>query len=110
MASRNEKVFFGFLFGGIGLCFLFAISPVLLLLLAGFATSHLGCVVNEGNAHPCLVLGIDIGEMLYLGALGGFLPFITIPAGIVLAGIYTVLMLVSDRIFRFTKPKAKAPV
>ena len=40
-----------------------------------------GCRVDEAGTHPCVVFGMDIGEMLGTMFLMGWLFLLTIPAG-----------------------------
>lgn len=60
---------------------LFAIAPILSLLLASGMASWQGCHLNEATAHPCVVLGVDIGGLLALMFVAGWLALMTMPAG-----------------------------
>jgi hypothetical protein len=54
-----------------------AALPVAMLLISGIvALAGGGCAVDEGNPHPCVVLGIDFGGMLYALSLLGLLGLI----------------------------------
>jgi hypothetical protein len=47
-----------------------------------------GCPVDEGNVHPCVVLGRDIGSLLYDLFVTGWFFLLTIPTGLIAAGIH----------------------
>lgn len=83
--TRNVLVYLGI--------FLFSISPLLLAISAGTVGKWLGCQVNEGNAHPCICFGRDIGRLLYACFVMGWLSLITGPVGLALAIGYTVWLL-----------------
>ena len=61
----------------------FALSPLALAIGAGEFGASMGCQVDEGGAHRCLVLGSDIGDLLNEMFVFGWLMFLTLP----LAGI-----------------------
>ncbi|HRK20116.1 MAG TPA: hypothetical protein PK970_14270, partial [Hyphomicrobiaceae bacterium] len=60
----------------------FAIAPMLSMLLAGTIASHYGCTLNEGNPHPCVIAGADRGHTLYNMAMMGWLTIFTLPYGV----------------------------
>ena len=47
--------------------------------LVALAQSGLGCNVHEGNPNKCLLLGVDIGELLYALGMIGMLGAMTSP-------------------------------
>ncbi len=102
MANPKAKVFFRFLYGGLGLIALIAFSPIIIGLIGFFISWKFGCEMNEGGPSPCLILGIDFGEFLAVGSTGAFIIFLTLPAGFVAAGVYTGLLFILNRIFKFT--------
>jgi hypothetical protein len=53
--------------------------PALMLAASLAASSALDCRVDEGSAHPCLLLGADIGGLLYTGFTMGWLLLVTLP-------------------------------
>ncbi len=63
----------------------FAILPILSILLTIVAAALFGCSVNETAPRSCPTPLGDWGEMLYLLGVFGWLIFISIPVGI--AGI-----------------------
>ena len=70
-------------------------APLSIALAAGGLASALGCELNEGSIHPCLLFGSDIGETLYTMFVAGWLTIIGIPyavgALIVLAVVAAIL-------------------
>ena len=56
--------------------------PIFSVLVAGGIATLNDCALHEGNPNPCLILGVDIGEILYfLGVMGWFM-LISIPLGL----------------------------
>ena len=56
--------------------------PMLAVLLTVAVTFATGCQVDEGNSHPCIVMGHDIGDTLYAGLIMVFLAGPALPFGI----------------------------
>jgi hypothetical protein len=63
------------------LCVVTAIAwlPFLLVLTAGLFATVFGCTLNEGDSHPCVVAGIDFGELLYVAGVSGWFMLVTFP-------------------------------
>jgi hypothetical protein len=61
--------------------FLFTAGPILVALTAGLVALALGCQLDEGNIHACLLLGIDLGGVLYFFGMFGWFTLMTIPFG-----------------------------
>lgn len=81
----------GLVLGVIGL---FSISPILLALLAGTFAQANDCRLDEGSVHPCVVGQRDYGALLYsLGVMGWF-GLLTLPGGMLAAGIYLMVVLI----------------
>ncbi|MBV8792688.1 MAG: hypothetical protein JO205_07460 [Pseudolabrys sp.] len=55
------------------------IVPLLSAIAAGGISAALGCQLNEGSIHPCLVFGSDVGHTLYTMFVLGWLTLIGIP-------------------------------
>ncbi|MFL1463836.1 hypothetical protein ACI6QG_16625 [Roseococcus sp. DSY-14] len=53
--------------------------PFLGVLLSSLIADALGCTLNEAAAHPCIVLGVDIGGALVTGFVLGWLMLVTWP-------------------------------
>ncbi len=62
---------------------LVALGPLIGVVIAGGIASANGCVLHEGFANPCVVLGVDVGGLLYAMGVLGWLMLATIPMGVV---------------------------
>ena len=69
--------------------------PVFSVLLTAAVARACGCRVDEGNPHPCKCCGVEIGGLLYTGGVLGWLFLLTGPVAVVLAVIWTIIILVS---------------
>lgn len=67
--------------GLLGAILLVALSPVLSVIVAGGIANFGGCVLNEGNVHPCVIGGVDLGETIYTMFVLGWLMLVTLPMG-----------------------------
>jgi hypothetical protein len=83
---------------------LLGILPLLSLLIAVLFASAFGCPLDEGSIHPCVVLGLDFGDLLYTMAVGGWFVMFTIP----LAGLALVVWLVVLVVLLFTRSRRRA--
>jgi uncharacterized membrane protein len=68
----------GCLFFSALVCTIVGIGPLLSALLAYQIASSLGCTLDEGSVHPCLLAGRDIGDLLYVMGVMGWLMLVTI--------------------------------
>ena len=69
---------------------LVGVLPFCVTMLAAWIASSHGCRLDEGDAHPCVVLGADRGETLYAMAMAFWLELLTvwlIPVGLVFFGV-----------------------
>jgi hypothetical protein len=57
--------------------------PLCSLLLAGTLANLLGCTLNEADVHPCTIVGVPIGSLLYALSAIGWLMIVTLPLGAV---------------------------
>ena len=62
--------------------FLYTFGPILSVLCAVTIASLLDCKLSEGDAHPCICLGVDIGVPLTFLSIMGWLAIITLPTGL----------------------------
>ncbi|NCU20845.1 hypothetical protein [Phaeovulum veldkampii] len=81
---------------------LIGLGPIISLLIAGTIAEVNGCALDEGGRHPCLVLGVDLGEMLYLMAASFWFSFLTLPLA-ALATLSIVVMGLTDLIRRLNR-------
>ena len=75
-----------------GIGALLALAPVISVAMAGGIASLNGCPLTEANITPCVVLGVDLGGVLYGMGVMGWMMLLTLPAGAV-AGIGWVVVL-----------------
>ena len=83
---------------------LFGVLPVISLLLAVLFAAAFGCRLDEGSVHPCVVLGLDFGDLLYPMAVGGWFVTFTIP----LAGLALIVWLIVLVVLLFMRRHRRA--
>jgi hypothetical protein len=59
----------------------FAFAPVLSVMTAAGIASAYDCQLNEGTTNPCLVAGMDLGDLLGNMFIAGWLGLATVPFG-----------------------------
>jgi len=62
---------------------LFTAAPVLSVMAASTVAHAYGVRLDEGGVHPCIVLGHDIGPLLYDMFVAGWFMLVTIPVGVI---------------------------
>jgi hypothetical protein len=77
-------------YGGILLWMFLPMFPVVM---ASLIASVCGCKLDEGSAHTCIVLGMDIGGMLYSMGVMGWFGLLTVPSGFLLLVVFTVMII-----------------
>ncbi|MBJ3786608.1 hypothetical protein [Devosia sediminis] len=60
---------------------LFAAAPLLSVYFTYLVADANACTVNEATVHPCIVLGMDVGGLLYFTGVMGWFMLATIPLG-----------------------------
>ncbi len=73
---------------------LFGASPLLSTLLAVLFASTFGCSLNEGFVNPCVVLGVDFGELLYPMGLMFWFAIFTVPLAALALLVWLVVLVV----------------
>jgi Phospholipase_D-nuclease N-terminal len=73
---------------------LFTIAPLLSVLIASAIAWATGSKLDEGNAHPCVILGIDIGDLLYCMFVSGWFMLATIPLGLLATAFFTIYWII----------------
>ncbi len=84
-----------------------ALFPVLSVAAAGIVADAAGCELNEAAAHPCLIGGVDFGEMLYAMGVLGWLMLGSLPVGGVLLMGWAIALLVHLRQWRAMRRAAR---
>ncbi len=78
----------------------FTVWPIASVALASFIADANGCQLNEGSINACIVVGQDLGEMLYiLGVLGG-LMLVTLPLGLGALIVWLIILLIHRAAWR----------
>ncbi len=85
---KNRK--YSFILTGYLLIIVVAISPVILVAVAGFLGECLDCNINEAGTDSCVVLGIPLGMILNPMMVAGWFALLTIPIGIIALVVWTV--------------------
>ena len=84
---------------------LFAIAPLLVAITSSAIAHALGCQVDEGSEHACMILGLDWGSFFYFLFVSGWFSILTIPLGaVVLAGVTIFLVVRRIRRLSITSP------
>jgi hypothetical protein len=73
------------------------IAPLILALGAGGVASVLGCELNEGAAHPCILFGSDIGGTLYTFGVAGWLTLIGVPFLVAALAVWAIIAVIVSR-------------
>ena len=77
---------------GILISVILAVAPMVPTLIAGAIADSNDCKLHEGFSNPCIVLGSDIGELLYGMGMMFWFALATVPLGI-MAGIVCIVWL-----------------
>ena len=64
-----------------GLSILVAIFPAIPTLVAALIANANNCTLHEGFSNPCVVLGVDIGQILYPMGVSFWLVILSAPLG-----------------------------
>jgi hypothetical protein len=73
------------------LILLFALAPVIGVVLSSWLADANGCTLHEGGINSCVILGVDWGELFYTLFVLGWFMLATLPLG---AGAVIVLVVV----------------
>ena len=76
------------------------IFPLVCVLIAAAISVIFGCTVTESSSQPCIVFGVDMGRMLHVLAVMGWLGIITLPSGLIALALYTAFVMMESRIAR----------
>jgi hypothetical protein len=86
LSARGKVIIF------VGLL-LFTVSPILSAMTASGIARLCGSRLDESGVHPCIILGVDAGGLLYRMFVAGWLAMFTIPFGLLLTVAITIQML-----------------
>lgn len=71
-----------------------AATPVVLTIIGGALASANNCQLDEGSVHPCIIGGVDRGELVYTLGMMGWLMLASLPLGVVAAGIWLFVLVI----------------
>ena len=78
----------------------FAVWPLASVYFTYLVADANGCTVNEASAHPCIVLGMDLGGLLYVTGVMGWFMLATLPLGGAALIVWLVIFLIHFIAFR----------
>ena len=78
----------------LALIVLFAALPALAAVMASAVADALGCPLNEGGAHVCLLFGHDIGGVLNTMLASHWFAYMTIPGAVAALVVWIVVALI----------------
>ena len=76
-----------------GVIVLWTFLPMVPVVVASVIASACGCKLDEGSAHTCIVLGKDIGGVLYSMGVMGWFSLLTVPSGFLALVVFTVMII-----------------
>ena len=82
---------------GQAIIILWMFGPLIPAIIAGIVASACGCKLDEGNTHPCLLFGVDIGKLLYTMGVMGLFTMGTFPSGILALILFSLFVRWRDR-------------
>ncbi|WP_398484782.1 hypothetical protein [Tardiphaga sp.] len=62
---------------------LFALLPIISVMASSGIAALGDCQLNEARAHPCEIIGVDVGGLLAFMFVAGWLALMTVPIGAV---------------------------
>ena len=71
-----------------------ALSPIAVTYTAGLIALLIGCDLNEASVHPCPLLGVNIGPLLYGMGLAVWFVSLTVLAGLVALLVLAIIWIV----------------
>jgi hypothetical protein len=86
-----------FIIGIYSLIVLFTTAPIISVVIASTIASKCGCRLDEGNVHSCMVLGHDLGPLLYQMFVAGWFMLLTIPSGLLAFVAFTITVVVEAK-------------
>ncbi len=78
----------------LALIVLFGAAPIVAVLAAAAIAGALGCTLNEGAAHACLLFGRNIGGMLYVMFTSHWFAMMTIPVAVMVLVVWGIVALI----------------
>jgi hypothetical protein len=91
---------------GAAIAIALAFSPVAVTYTAGLIALLIGCDLNEASVHPCPLLGVNIGPLLYGMGLAVWFVSLTVLAGLLALVVLVIIFIV--RTLRARRAKVDA--
>ncbi len=85
-----------------------ALSPIAVTYTAGLIALLIGCDLNEASVHPCALLGVNVGPLLYAMGLAVWFVSLTVLAGLLALVVLVIIFIV--RTLRARRAKVDATV
>lgn len=79
--TETRRTLFRFYGRALILILAFMLLPIISVAISSSVASVAGCTLNEAAAHPCVIVGVDFGGLLYGMGVLGWLMLLTIPYG-----------------------------
>lgn len=73
---------------------IFSVLPLISGIGAAYIAESNGCRLDEGSSHPCIIAGVDWGDMLYALGVLTWLMFATFPIGFVLFIVWLIALII----------------
>lgn len=84
-----------------------AALPLISVFLTYLIADANGCRVDEGSVHPCVVMGVDIGGLLYTMGVLGWLMLASLPLGALAVIAWLAVLIVHYLARRFAGTKSE---
>jgi nitrate reductase NapE component len=82
----------------------FALWPVATVALSSWLAQANGCMLDEGNVHPCMIGGSDWGPALYTMFVLGWFMLATVPIGAFALAAWLLVIVVHYLVWRRRRP------
>ena len=77
---------------GYGIIVLWMVWPLVPVMIAAIIAASRGCQLDEGSVHTCIVIGKDIGKLLYGMSMMGWFGIGTFPTGMIALAIFSLIV------------------
>jgi hypothetical protein len=72
----------------------FTFAPIGSVVACSVLANAYGCKVDEGSVHPCMINGVDRGQLLYSLGVMGWMMLVTLPLGGLAILVWIVILIV----------------
>ncbi|MCA2016744.1 hypothetical protein LDJ79_11525 [Vibrio tritonius] len=88
----------------------FSVLPLISVMVAGAIANVKHCLLDEGAVNPCIIFGVDVGDILYSMLVFGWLMLVSLPLGSVLTIIsvaWLLFVMIQNYYYRKALPEEK---